>query len=163
MNRQGERPKAQKKRKPVIDLFDRWDYIFCTRTLRNTSQYAFEGSREAPSSDGWSGSSRWGYNWLLYSTRGVSPVASSQKYTELLWPKAKAFASLSHSKYTECRTATAAEKRSTGVSRYTTTKNRRNYPERLELMKFRPQLNRMTSSRNKIEVKYNTCKTAHPK
>ena len=29
--------------------------------------------------------------------RGVSPVAYSQKYTELLWPKAKAFASLSHS------------------------------------------------------------------
>ena len=45
---------------------------------------------------------------------------------------------------TECRSATAAEKRSPGVSRYTTTKNRRNNPERLELMKFSPQLNRMT-------------------
>ena len=80
--------------KPVIGSFDRLDWTVFTRTLRKTSQYAFEGSREAPSSDGWSGSSRWGYNWLLYSTRGVSPVAHSQKYTELLWPKAKAFASL---------------------------------------------------------------------
>ncbi|WP_115081127.1 50S ribosomal protein L33 [Synechococcus sp. N32] len=48
---------------------------------------------------------------------------------------------------TECRTANAAEKRSPGVSRYTTTKNRRNNPERLELMKFCPQLNRMTLHR----------------
>ena len=48
---------------------------------------------------------------------------------------------------TECRSATAAEKRSPGVSRYTTTKNRRNNPERLELMKFCPQLNRMTLHR----------------
>ena len=48
---------------------------------------------------------------------------------------------------TECRTATAAEKCSPGVSRYTTTKNRRNNPERLELMKFCPQLNRMTLHR----------------
>ena len=71
--------------------------MVCTRTLRKPSQYAFEGSREAPSSDGLSGSSRWGYNWLLYSSRGVSPVANTQKCTESLWPKAKAFASLSHS------------------------------------------------------------------
>ena len=109
MNRQAERPKAQKKRKPVIDTFDRWDYIFCTRTLRKTSQYTFEGSRVAPSSDGWSGSSRWGYNWLLYSTRGVSPVADSQKYTELLWPKAKGARIIVTLECTECRTATAAE------------------------------------------------------
>ena len=68
--------------------------MVCTRSVRKPSQYAFEGSREAPSSDDLSGSSHWGYNWLLYSTRGVSPVAYSQKYTELLWPKAKAFASL---------------------------------------------------------------------
>ena len=71
--------------------------MVCTRTLRKPSQYGVEGSREAPSSDGLSGSSRWGYNWLLYSTRGASPVAYYQKCTELLWPKAKAFASLSHS------------------------------------------------------------------
>ena len=71
--------------------------MVCTRTLRKPSQNAFEGSREAPSSDDLSGSSHWGYNWLLYSTRGVSPVAYSQKYTESLWPKAKAIASLSHS------------------------------------------------------------------
>ncbi len=48
---------------------------------------------------------------------------------------------------TECRTAATSEKRSPGVSRYTTTKNRRNTPERLELMKFCPQLNRMTLHR----------------
>jgi len=47
-------------------------------------------------------------------------------------------------KCTECRTATANEKRSPWVSRYTITKNRRNNPERLELMKFCSQLHRMT-------------------
>ena len=70
--------------------------MVCTHTPRKASQYAFEGSREAPSSDGLSGSSHWCYNWLLYSTRAVSPVADPQKCTESLWPKAKAFASLSH-------------------------------------------------------------------
>ena len=45
---------------------------------------------------------------------------------------------------TECRTAPASEKRSPGVSRYTTEKNRRNTTDRLELKKFSPQLNRMT-------------------
>ena len=43
---------------------------------------------------------------------------------------------------TECRSNLA--KRSPGVSRYTTEKNRRNTTERLELMKFCPQLNKMT-------------------
>ena len=46
---------------------------------------------------------------------------------------------------TECRYAT--DKRSPGVSSYTTEKNRRNTTERLELMKFCPQLNRMTLHR----------------
>ena len=45
---------------------------------------------------------------------------------------------------TECRTAPASAKRSPGVSRYTTEKNRRNTTERLELKKFSPQLNKMT-------------------
>ena len=45
---------------------------------------------------------------------------------------------------TECRSVPASEKRCPGVSRYTTEKNRRNTTERLELMKFCPQLNRMT-------------------
>ena len=71
--------------------------MVCTHTPRKASQYAFEGSREAPSSDDLSGSSLWGYKWLLFSTRGVSPVAYSQKCTESLWPKVKAFASLPHS------------------------------------------------------------------
>ena len=70
--------------------------MVCTRTVRKPRQYAFEGSHEAPSSDDLSGSSHWGYNWLLYSTRGVSPVDYSQKWNESLWPKAKVFASLSH-------------------------------------------------------------------
>ena len=43
---------------------------------------------------------------------------------------------------TACRSNPA--KRSPGVSRYTTEKNRRNTTERLELMKFCPQLNKMT-------------------
>ena len=45
---------------------------------------------------------------------------------------------------TESRTVPNSEKRSPGVSRYTTEKNRRNTTERLELKKFSPQLNRMT-------------------
>tara|TARA_B100000700_G_C14341070_1_gene532728 strand:- start:68 stop:310 length:243 start_codon:yes stop_codon:yes gene_type:complete len=45
---------------------------------------------------------------------------------------------------TECRTVPDSEKRSPGVSRYTTEKNRRNTTERLELKKFSPQLNKMT-------------------
>ena len=44
---------------------------------------------------------------------------------------------------TEARTSTDP-KRSNGISRYTTEKNRRNTTERLELKKFNPYLNRMT-------------------
>ena len=44
---------------------------------------------------------------------------------------------------TEARTSTDP-KRSNGISRYTTEKNRRNTTERLELKKFNPHLNRMT-------------------
>ena len=43
---------------------------------------------------------------------------------------------------TECRTN--INKRSTGVSRYLTQKNRRNNPERLELKKYCPNCNRAT-------------------
>ena len=43
---------------------------------------------------------------------------------------------------TECRTNT--DKRSQGVSRYTTTKNRRNTTGRLELKKFCRQCNKHT-------------------
>ncbi|WP_071599811.1 50S ribosomal protein L33 [Mastigocladopsis repens] len=43
---------------------------------------------------------------------------------------------------TECRTN--ANKRSPGVSRYTTTKNRRNTTNRLELKKFCPHCNKHT-------------------
>ncbi|MDH6059798.1 50S ribosomal protein L33 [Chrysosporum bergii ANA360D] len=43
---------------------------------------------------------------------------------------------------TECRTN--AEKRSPGVSRYTSTKNRRNTTNRLELKKFCPHCNKHT-------------------
>ena len=147
MSGQGERTRAQRRRKPIIDSFDGWDWMVCTRTLRKPSQYAFEGSREAPSSDGLSGSSNWGYNWLLYSTRGVSPVAYSPEMNWIIMAKSKGVRIVVTLECTECRTATAAEKRRTGVSRYTTTKNRRNNPERLELMKFCPQLNRMTLHR----------------
>ena len=44
---------------------------------------------------------------------------------------------------TEARTSTDP-KRSNGVSRYTTEKNRRNTTERLEIKKFNHHLNRMT-------------------
>ncbi|HIK38190.1 MAG: 50S ribosomal protein L33 [Geminocystis sp.] len=43
---------------------------------------------------------------------------------------------------TECRTN--PNKRSNGVSRYTTTKNRRNTPNRLELRKYCPYCNKHT-------------------
>lgn len=43
---------------------------------------------------------------------------------------------------TECRTNT--DKRSPGVSRYTTEKNRRNHPGRMELKKYCPHCNRHT-------------------
>ena len=44
---------------------------------------------------------------------------------------------------TEARTSTEP-RRSNGVSRYTTEKNKRNTTERLELKKFNPHLNKMT-------------------
>jgi len=43
---------------------------------------------------------------------------------------------------TECRTN--ANKRSTGVSRYLTQKNRRNNPQRMELKKYCPHCNKPT-------------------
>ncbi|MEM8602567.1 MAG: 50S ribosomal protein L33 [Cyanobacteria bacterium P01_H01_bin.121] len=45
---------------------------------------------------------------------------------------------------TECRSMSNDEKRSPGVSRYTTTKNRRNTTARLELKKFCPHCNAHT-------------------
>jgi large subunit ribosomal protein L33 len=47
-----------------------------------------------------------------------------------------------HLECTTCRTNT--NKRSEGVSRYTTIKNRRNTPARLELKKFCPHCNSHT-------------------
>jgi len=44
---------------------------------------------------------------------------------------------------TECRSKTN-KTRSAGVSRYTTEKNRRNTPQRLELKKFCPHCNKST-------------------
>ena len=44
---------------------------------------------------------------------------------------------------TEGRTS-SEPRRSNGISRYTTEKNKRNTTERLELKKFNPHLNRMT-------------------
>jgi len=43
---------------------------------------------------------------------------------------------------TECRSS--SEKRSPGVSRYTTTKNRRNTTARMELKRFCPHCNKHT-------------------
>jgi len=51
---------------------------------------------------------------------------------------------------TECRSNPA--KRSPGVSRYTTQKNRRNTTERLELKKFCPHCNSSTVHRKSSEV-----------
>ena len=44
---------------------------------------------------------------------------------------------------TEARTS-SEPRRSNGISRYTTEKNKRNSTERLELKKFNPHLNKMT-------------------
>ena len=46
---------------------------------------------------------------------------------------------------TECRTN--PDKRSPGVSRYTTMKNKKNTPKRLELMKYNPYLKKYTLHR----------------
>lgn len=43
-----------------------------------------------------------------------------------------------------CRNLTNIEKRSPGIFRYTTFKNRRNTPDRLQLKKFCPQCNKHT-------------------
>lgn len=48
-----------------------------------------------------------------------------------------------HLECTQC--ATNTEKRSNGVSRYTTTKNRRNTTARLEIKKFCPHCNTHTT------------------
>lgn len=48
-----------------------------------------------------------------------------------------------HLECTQC--ATNTEKRSNGVSRYTTTKNRRNTTARLEIKKFCPHCNTHTN------------------
>ena len=50
---------------------------------------------------------------------------------------------------TEARTS-SEPRRSNGVSRYTTEKNKRNTTERLELKKFNPHLNKLTIH---IEIK----------
>ncbi|MCH2566105.1 MAG: 50S ribosomal protein L33 [Prochlorococcus sp. ALOHA_A2.0_51] len=46
---------------------------------------------------------------------------------------------------TECRSNPAIDKRSHGVSRYTTEKNRRNTTERLEIKKFCRYCNKSTT------------------
>ena len=51
---------------------------------------------------------------------------------------------------TECRSST--EKRSQGVSRYTTEKNRRNTTERLEIKKFCPHDNKMTITKRSNDL-----------
>nr|YP_009296393.1 ribosomal protein L33 [Thorea hispida]AOM65328.1 ribosomal protein L33 [Thorea hispida] len=43
-----------------------------------------------------------------------------------------------------CRNSTNTTKRSSGISRYTTSKNRRNTPDRLQLKKFCSQCNKHT-------------------
>ena len=48
---------------------------------------------------------------------------------------------------TECRTN--ANKRSAGVSRYLTQKNRRNNPQRMELKKYCPHCNKPTIHKKK--------------
>ena len=45
---------------------------------------------------------------------------------------------------TRCRTVSAADKRSLGCFRYTSTKNRRNTTNRLEIRKFCPHCNMHT-------------------
>lgn len=57
--------------------------------------------------------------------------------------KAKGIRILITLECTECRSNT--NKRSNGVSRYTTMKNRRNTPDRLEIKKFCPHCNRHTN------------------
>jgi len=61
---------------------------------------------------------------------------------KFLWQKNKGTRILITLECTECRSN--SNKRSPGVSRYLTQKNRRNNPERLELKKYCPYCNKPT-------------------
>lgn len=63
-------------------------------------------------------------------------------FREIFMGKAKGVRILITLECTECRSNT--NKRSNGVSRYTTEKNRRNNPERMELKKYCPHCNKPT-------------------
>jgi len=63
-------------------------------------------------------------------------------FRKILMGKAKGIRILITLECTECRSNT--NKRSNGVSRYTTQKNRRNNPQRLELKKYCPHCNKPT-------------------
>ena len=77
---------------------------------------------------------------------GVSPVTKLSTKNLIFTAKSKGVRIIVTLECTECRSPAWSEKRSQGVSCYTTTKNGRNNPERLELMNF-SELNRMTSHR----------------
>ena len=72
----------------------------------------------------------------------IVPLASLQRRNVLPMAKNKGVRLVITLECTECRSNPA--KRSPGVSRYTTQKNRRNTTERLELKKFCPHCNSST-------------------
>jgi large subunit ribosomal protein L33 len=61
---------------------------------------------------------------------------------EVIWQKNKGTRILITLECTECRTN--INKRSAGVSRYLTQKNRRNNPQRMEFKKYCPHCNKPT-------------------
>ena len=69
-------------------------------------------------------------------------LVENHYFRENFMGKAKGIRILITLECTECRSNT--NKRSNGVSRYTTQKNRRNNPERIELKKYCPHCNKPT-------------------
>ena len=147
MSRQGERPKAQSRTKTSYRFI--WQIrldSFYSHSEKNQPICIWRFSRGT--------FIRWLIRVIALGLQ-LAPLLNQGSQSSCLLPeihwiimaKSKGVRIIVTLECTECRTATAAEKRSPGVSRYTTTKNRRNNPERLELMKFCPQLNRMTLHR----------------
>ena len=100
--------------------------MVCTRTVRKPSQYGFEGFRKAPSSDGLSGSSHWGYNWILYQLeKSVHYLFPKMNWVIMAKSKRRIVITL---ECTECRTAAASENAVLDLSLYNN-KNRRNNPK----------------------------------
>ena len=147
MSRQAEKPKAQRKKKTSHRFIwqIRLDSLY-SHSKTNQPIYIWRFSRGT--------FIRWLIRVIALGLQ-LAPLLNQGSQSSCLLPeiqwiilaKSEGVRIIVTLECTECRAETAAEKRSPGVSRYSTTKNRRNNPERLELMKFCLQFNRTTLHR----------------